>query len=221
MIQLNSISKVYGKDSNSVQALIDININIEKGDMLAIIGPSGSGKSTLLNILGLLDEKSSGTYLLNSIDIDKLTEKEKARYRNQLVGFVVQDFALVEDYTVMQNIELPLIYSTKKYSKKDIKIKVQEVLDKVGLNEKINTLSNNLSGGQRQRVSIARALINNPEIILADEPTGSLDSTTSKEIMKLFTELNKNGKTIILITHDRNIANYCNKIIEIKDGSII
>ena len=221
MIQLNSISKVYGKDSNSVQALIDININIEKGDMLAIIGPSGSGKSTLLNILGLLDEKSSGTYLLNSIDIDKLTEKEKARYRNQLIGFVVQDFALVEDYTVMQNIELPLIYSTKKYSKKDIKIKVQEVLDKVGLNEKINTLSNNLSGGQRQRVSIARALINNPEIILADEPTGSLDSTTSKEIMKLFTELNKNGKTIILITHDRNIANYCNKIIEIKDGSII
>ena len=221
MIELNSLIKTYGVNEASVQALNGISINIKKGEMIAITGPSGSGNSTLLNILGLIDKQTDGQYILNSINTKDLTEKEIAKCRNTTFGFIVQDFALIEEYTVLQNVELPLIYSNKKLNKNERKLMVKRVLESVGLSEKIHSYSYALSGGQRQRVAIARAIVNNPDIILADEPTGALDSKTSIEIMNIFCNLNKEGKTIILITHDKNIASYCSRIIEIKDGSII
>ena len=220
IIQLKDVKKIYGKGNSAINALRNVNININKGEMLAIMGPSGSGKSTLLNIIGLLDDATEGSYSLNSNSIDMISSKDKAFLRNKKFGFVVQDFALIEEYTVEQNVEIPFAYLKEKFSKREKNERIKNVLKKLGIEEKRYELVRNLSGGQRQRVAIARAIVNNPEIILADEPTGALDSTTANEIINVLKELNNNGKTVIVITHDKDIAANCNKIISIKDGII-
>ncbi|MCY6960464.1 ABC transporter ATP-binding protein [Clostridium brassicae] len=221
IIELNSIRKIYGKGDSAVNALRNVNISINKGEMLAIMGPSGSGKSTLLNIMGLLDDLTEGNYKLFGSSVKGISSKDKASLRNMKLGFIVQDFALVEKYTVEQNIEIPFAYLKKRISKEEKNEKIKEVLKKLDIESKRYELVCNLSGGQRQRVSIARAIINEPEIILADEPTGSLDSKTAKEIINVLKELNNRGKTVVIITHDKNIAESCNRMINIKDGIII
>lgn len=220
LIELNEISKVFGQDDAEVRALNGINLKISIGEMIAVIGSSGSGKSTLLNIMGLLDTPTDGQYILLDKDVSLYSNKEKARLRNSTFGFVVQDFALVDKYTVKQNVEIPFTYSGKKYTRNEKDSIINTTLTQLGIIEKKETLVCRLSGGQRQRVAIARALVCSPMIILADEPTGALDSDTSKEIMNIFSDLNKKGKTVIIITHDSNIANYCSKIIELSDGKI-
>lgn len=218
IIRLEKLNKIFGSGDKIVQALKDICIDISKGELIAIVGSSGSGKSTLLNTLGLLDEPSSGEYYLNDINVAKLSFNEKAKLRNKHFGFVVQNFALIKDYKVRSNIEIPLEYA--KIKKLERKIRVEKICSIVGIEDKIDKYPNELSGGQCQRVAIARALINNPEIILADEPTGSLDSKTGQEIIDIFKKLNKEGKTVIIVTHDKKIAEQCNKIIYIEDGQI-
>ena len=220
LIQMNGISKTYGSGDSAVHALNNLSIEIQKGEMTAIMGASGSGKSTLMNIIGLLDDPSEGTYHLNGTDVKTYSTKKKAQCRNATFGFVVQDFALVDQYTVRQNVEIPFSYTTNKQLKKDKDKIVRQTLEKLGIANKINISVSKLSGGQRQRVAIARALVCNPDIILADEPTGALDTATSKEIMDIFTELNQQGKTIIIITHDPQIASCCGKIMRISDGQI-
>lgn len=221
IIELNNVEKVYGKGNSAVNALRQVNITIGKGEMLAIMGPSGSGKSTLLNILGLLDNLTDGEYKLLGESVNTISSKDKALLRNMRLGFVVQDFALVEKYTVEQNVEIPFTYLKKRISKKDRSERIEAVLKKLGIESKQHELVCNLSGGQRQRVSIARAIINEPEVILADEPTGALDSKTAKEIMNVLKELNSRGKTVVIITHDKNVAESCNRVINIKDGAIV
>jgi putative ABC transport system ATP-binding protein len=218
IIQLKGIKKVYGKGDSAVNALNSVNIDIGKGEMLAIMGPSGSGKSTLLNIIGLLDDATAGIYVLNNTTVNKMSLSDKALLRNSTFGFVVQDFALIEKYTVEQNVEIPFAYLKEKISKREKNERLRNVLVKLGIEDKRYELACDLSGGQRQRVAIARAIINNPEIILADEPTGALDSVTANEIINVLKELNKSGKTVIVITHDKDIATNCNKVINIKDG---
>ncbi len=220
VIRLKGVKKIYGKGEGAVNALNNVDFDIYKGEMVAIMGPSGSGKSTLLNILGLLDDSTEGLYNLNGVNINEISMSGKALLRNSTFGFVVQDFALIEKYTVAQNIEIPLVYVKKKLSKKDKNERINKVLSKLHIEEKNHELVCNLSGGQRQRVAIARAIINNPEIILADEPTGALDSVTTNEIMNLLKELNNEGKTVIIITHDKDVADKCNKIVNIKDGRL-
>lgn len=219
-IKLENIGKVYGEGKAAVKALNNIDLEIEKGEMIAIMGTSGSGKSTLLNILGLLDSSTSGEYLINGTNINNLSEKHKAVYRNEIFGFVVQDFALIEKYKAIDNIKIPFSYTRNKMSKKEITERIHNVTMKIGINEKLQEPAYNLSGGQRQRVAIARAIVTNPQIILADEPTGALDSENTKDIMNLFKELNKEGKTIVVITHDEEVARYCDYTIELKDGEI-
>lgn len=218
LIELKNIKKVYGKGDAKVEALRGIDLSIEKGEMIAIMGASGSGKSTLLNILGFLDKPTEGNYLLNGQSVGKLGDKILARNRNKFIGFVVQNFALIEDYTVFQNIKVPLDYT--KISKKEKKQRIVTLLDKMKISDKKDKLPKELSGGQNQRVAIARALVNNPEIILADEPTGALDSKTGEDVMAIFKEFNKEGKTVIIITHDEKIANMCKRIIKIEDGKL-
>lgn len=220
LIEMLEIHKTYGKNESRVEALRGLSISVDSGEMIAIIGASGSGKSTLLNIIGLLDTSSDGIYKLAGENVESLDAKERSRLRNEMFGFVVQDFALVDQYTVKQNVELPFSYSHKKLNKVEKERRIDEVLSRFGLLEKKQSLSCNLSGGQRQRVAIARAIINNPEIILADEPTGALDSKTAEDIMSIFFELNKSGKTIIIVTHNKEIAERCSRVIEIKDGVI-
>ena len=218
LIELKNIKKVFGADEGKVEALRGIDISVEKGDMLAIMGTSGSGKSTLLNIIGFLDKATEGSYILNGQSVEKLNDKSLARNRNKFIGFVVQNFALIEDYTVFQNIKVPLDYC--KVSRADKKQRIEKLLAKMKILDKKDKLPKQLSGGQNQRVAIARALVNNPEIILADEPTGALDSKTGEEVMNIFKELNEEGKTVIIITHDEKIAKMCKKIIRIEDGRI-
>lgn len=220
MIELKNISKVYNKSkSNEVNALQNIDLKIEVGSMLAIMGPSGSGKSTLLNILGCLDVATTGTYNLNGQELQSLSHGKLAAVRNQHFGFVVQDFALIEDYTVMKNIEIPLHYSKNKANKKE---KTLALLDMLGMKEKASECVYNLSGGQRQRVAIARVLINNPDIILADEPTGALDQKTGEQVLAIFKKIHKEqNKTVLIVTHDEKIAKQCEGIINIVDGKIV
>ena len=218
MIELRKVSKVYDDGAAVCRALQEVDLTIEKGEMTAIIGASGSGKSTLLNVLGAMDSVSEGQYLLNGKNIEEYSEKQMARLRNEMFGFVVQDFALIERYTVEKNVMLPLYYSKK--HKKNKKQRVEEVLKSLGIWEKREELVRCLSGGQRQRVAIARALVNEAEIILADEPTGALDQATGREVMDLFEEIHNEGKTIILVTHDQKIADRCQRVIEIADGTI-
>ena len=218
MIRLDNISKTFRDGDAQVQALKNISFEVNKGELVAIIGKSGSGKSTLLNILGLLDKQTDGDYYIDGKKVSSIPEREKAKLRNSLIGFVMQDFSLVEKYTVKQNINIPLIYTDKPVNKEKA---INDVLKSVGLSDKTNTPAYRLSGGQKQRVAIARAVVNEPQIILADEPTGALDSMTADEIMQIFERLNMSGKTVIIVTHDKDIAARCKRVIELSDGEIV
>jgi putative ABC transport system ATP-binding protein len=217
IIQLKNITKTYKTGDEHTVALNHINLNIQKGEFLTIMGPSGSGKSTMMHILGLLDTPTSGEYILEDSDVSKLKGNQLAKIRNQKIGFVFQQFNLLPRTNVLNNVLLPTIYGNLK----NPIAKAKEVIKNVGLNERIKSKGNQLSGGQIQRVAIARALVMEPSILLADEPTGNLDSKTSIEIMDLFKKINKSGTTIILITHEPNIADCAERIIELKDGKII
>ncbi len=218
LIELNNVVKNYVVGPNIVRALQGISFNINKNEYVAIMGPSGSGKSTLMNILGCLDTVSSGKYVLNGIDVSDMSDNELAEIRNKEIGFVFQTFNLLPRYTAFDNVMLPLIYAGVK-SRERIE-RTSQVIAAVGLAERSHHRPNELSGGQRQRVAIARALINNPSIILADEPTGNLDSKTSVEIMEIFEEIYRKGNTVIVVTHEEDIARYARRIIRLRDGLI-
>lgn len=218
MIQLKNVTKIYGKNnSQQVTALDNINLSINKGEFVAIVGTSGSGKTTMMNILGMLDRPTSGEYFFENKEVSIMSGDERAATRLKKLGFVFQKFHLLPKTTAVENVELPLIYTNIK----DIRPVAVEALNKVGLSNRLKHRSNELSSGQQQRVAIARALVNNPDVILGDEPTGNLDSATGLEIVSIFQELNKSGKTVILITHQQNIAEHANRIIRIHDGKII
>ena len=219
LIELKNLSKKFKLGDNVFDALKDVNLTIKKGEFIAIIGQSGSGKSTLMNILGCLDNPSGGQYLLEGRDISKFEGDELARLRREKFGFIFQRYNLLSTLTTLQNVALPSVYAG--VSKKEREKKAGELLEGLGLGEKLQSLPNKLSGGQQQRVSIARALINGGEIILADEPTGALDSKSGLMVMEILTNLHKQGHTIIIVTHDPNIAAYANRVIEIKDGKIL
>jgi len=218
IIKTINITKVYKIGNIKVNALRGINLEIKKGEFVAIMGPSGSGKSTLMNIIGCLDVPTSGEYYLNNTDISKLNDNELANIRNKEVGFVFQTFNLLSRTNIYGNVELPMIYSTERIKNK--KKKILDAIEAVGLTKLIKHKPNELSGGEKQRVAIARALVNQPSIILADEPTGNLDSRTGEELMAIFQKLNKKGKTIILVTHELDIARHTHKIIYLRDGII-
>lgn len=219
IITINNLNKIYKTGSVEVHALKNVNLKINKGEFIAIMGQSGSGKSTLMNILGCLDKPTEGVYLLDGIDISKQSSDELSFIRNKKIGFVFQAFNLIPRTNVLKNVELPMIYAKFKPSQR--KQRALELLSKVGLSDRTTHLPNELSGGQKQRVAIARALANNPPIILADEPTGNLDTQSSKEIMEIFMELNNEGCSIILVTHEPEIADYADRVIVFRDGIII
>lgn len=218
MIRLEHIFKIYEMGDNKVYALNDVSIHIAAHEFVSIIGPSGSGKSTLMNMLGCLDVPTQGRYLLDGVDISKKSDDELAEVRNNKIGFVFQGFNLLPKLTAIENVELPLIYSN--ISSKERRMKAKTALENVGLGERINHKPTELSGGQQQRVAIARALITNPPIILADEPTGNLDSQSGKEVMEIFKRLNESGNTIILITHDSGVAAQAKRVVRIQDGKL-
>ena len=218
MIELKNIHKSYTIGSNSLHVLKGINFKVAEGEMVAIMGSSGSGKSTLLNILGILDEPDEGEYKLDGKIIKNLNEKIAARYRNKFLGFVFQSFNLITYKNALDNVALPLYYQGVK---RNIRMeKAMHYLEKVGLADWADHLPNELSGGERQRVAIARALAGNPKVLLADEPTGNLDSTTSYEVLELIQDINDNGKTILVVTHENDIAHMCKRIVNLKDGII-
>lgn len=219
IIALKNITKDYISGDVVTHVLFDISVTIHQGDFLAIIGPSGSGKSTLLNILGLLDNATTGTYMLNGKDVTKLTEDEQAHFRNREIGFVFQQFNLLKRESVLDNVILPAIYAGTPSAKRTQK--AMELLAKVGLEEHVHKRPNQLSGGQQQRVAIARSLMNDPAIILADEPTGNLDTKSGTDVMNIVTSLHKEGRTIIIITHDQDIARQAKRTIRIKDGRVV
>ena len=218
IIETSEISKVYQMGTQTVKALQSVSIQIDKGEYVAFMGPSGSGKSTLMNIIGCLDTPSGGSYVLNNNDVSNLTENELAEIRNKEIGFVFQTFNLLPRASALENVALPLIYAG--YGKYDREEKALQALDSVGLADRAHHRPNELSGGQRQRVAIARALVNDPSIILADEPTGNLDSKTSYDIMDLFQQLHDAGNTIIMVTHEDDIAHYAHRIIRLRDGLV-
>ncbi|MCL2323362.1 MAG: ABC transporter ATP-binding protein [Oscillospiraceae bacterium] len=217
-IRLTNVTKVFGEKENEVVALKNVNISIKRGEMVAIMGPSGSGKSTLLNIIGCLDKPTVGNYFLEGISVKNLSQNEIASLRNNKFGFVFQDFALLQEYSSLDNVILPLTYRNQSYSK-SIKIG-KKYLQKLDIYDKRNKKPCELSGGHQQKVAIARALASNPAIILADEPTGALDQRTGMDIMGIFRNLNFEGKTIIIVTHDRFISSYCHRVIWISDGRV-
>jgi putative ABC transport system ATP-binding protein len=219
MIKINDLHKSYKMGSNSLHVLKGINFNVEEGELVAIMGSSGSGKSTLLNILGMLDLLDKGSYELDNVPIRDLDETKAANYRNKFLGFVFQSFNLINYKTALENVTLPLYYQG--VNRKEREALALEYLDNVGLKEWATHLPSELSGGQKQRVAIARALVSKPKVLLADEPTGALDSKTSKEVMALIQEINKNGKTILIVTHEEDIAKMCSRIVRLKDGIIV
>lgn len=224
MLCLKNIVKTYNKGkSNAYEALHGISMEINDGDMTAIIGTSGAGKSTLLHILACIDGYDSGDYTIDGENVGKISEKQMAQVRNEKIGMVMQDFALVDGFTALENVMIPLDFAQRKQriSKKDRREKAIKMLEMVGMKESADKAVNNLSGGQKQRVAIARAIVNEPSLILADEPTGALDTETTGEIMKLFLELNKQGRTIVIVTHDMKVAEQCSRVIKIEDGRII
>lgn len=216
IIELQQVKKSYLMGTELIHALAGVDLEVEKNEYLALMGPSGSGKSTLMNILGCLDVPSSGTYLLNNIAVEKMTDDELARVRNKEIGFVFQTFNLLPRLSALENVMLPLIYAG--ISKKERILRGEEVMGLVGLTDRMSHKPNELSGGQRQRVAIARALVNHPSIILADEPTGNLDSKTSAEIMGIFDEIQSKGNTVILVTHEEDIAQYAKRVVRLRDG---
>ncbi len=218
IIQIKNIKRDFALGSETVYVLKGIDLTINKGEYVALMGPSGSGKSTLMNLLGCLDTPTSGSYILNGKDVSKMTDNELAEIRNKEIGFVFQTFNLMPRTTALDNVALPLIYAGK--SKSDRSARAAEVLTQVGLADRMDHKPNQLSGGQRQRVAVARALVNHPSIILADEPTGNLDSKTSVEIMQLFNDIHAQGNTVILVTHEEDIARFAHRIIRLKDGII-
>lgn len=226
MIEINNVNKSYGRDNAKTTAIRNVSLNIENGEMIAIMGPSGSGKTTLLNILGCLDVPTEGDYFLNKVKVKTLNKEELAQIRNQKIGFIFQQFALISDYTTLENVEMPLYYGNlfntrqNKLSHKSIKKKAMIGLSSLNMSEHAKKYPSQLSGGQQQRIAIARALINNPDIIIADEPTGSLDQKNGIEVMNILKEINDKGKMVIIVTHDENIASYCKRKITITDGSI-
>ena len=219
MLKVKDLVKVYDTGVIQVEALKKINLEVEKGEFVAIMGSSGSGKSTFMNILGCLDSLTSGTYELDGIDVSRMSASELATIRNKKIGFVFQAFNLLPKMDLLRNVELPMMYAG--YAKKERENKALKALQRVGLGDRVDHKPNEISGGQKQRAAIARSLVNDPAIILADEPTGNLDSKSSNEIMDIFTELNNEGVTIILVTHEPDIAEYAKRIITFKDGIII
>ncbi len=219
MITLKNIYKIYHNGDTDTYASKDVSIHIEKGEFVAIVGQSGSGKSTIMNIIGCLDIPTSGTYLLNGVDVSTMKDSELAEIRNKMLGFIFQQYNLIPKLTVLENVELPLLYAGIKGAER--LERARTALDKVGILDKQKNLPSQLSGGQQQRVSIARALAGNPSVILADEPTGALDSRTGKEVLHFLQQLNAEGNTIVLITHDNSIAKSAKRIIRLHDGVIV
>ena len=221
MIEIKNLVKIYNKGkTNEFCALKGIDLSIEEGEIVAIIGKSGAGKSTLLHILAAIDSYDKGSYLVDGVSVGDLKEKDRARFRNQKIGIVMQDYALIDEYTIEENVQIPLIFGKVKGN--DVRReKIMTALENVGLAELAKKPVRQLSGGQKQRVAIARALVNNPTFLLADEPTGALDSKTSGEIMDVFEKLNQGGKTVIIVTHDMEVAARCGRVIEISDGEIV
>jgi len=219
VIELKDIQRHFKMGNETVKALRGINLNINRGEYVALMGPSGSGKSTLMNIIGALDTPTSGKYRLNGQEVEKLSDNELAKIRNKEIGFVFQTFNLLPRTTALDNVALPLVYAGK--SKAQRTERAKEVLKTVGLADRMTHKPNELSGGQRQRVAVARALVNKPSIILADEPTGNLDSKTSEEIMELFNDLHRKGHTIVLVTHEEDIAEHAKRIVRLKDGLVV
>lgn len=218
IIEVKDLTKVYQIGDQVVNALAGVSLTIERGEYVALMGPSGSGKSTLMNVLGCLDTPTAGSYILNGQEVAQLTDDELAAIRNKEIGFVFQTFNLLPRYTSLDNVTLPLVYGG--VSKSDRVLRGKEVLQQVGLADRMDHKPNELSGGQRQRVAVARALVNRPSIILADEPTGNLDTKTSYEIMRLFEEIHRLGNTIILVTHEEDIASHTHRIVRLRDGVV-
>jgi len=218
IIEINSLVKNYQVGTETIRALRSVSLSINKNEYVAIMGPSGSGKSTLMNILGCLDTPSNGDYILNNTNVSQLDDDQLAEIRNKEIGFVFQTFNLLPRYSALENVSLPLIYAG--IGKEDRLTKAEDVLVNVGLNDRMTHKPNELSGGQRQRVAVARAMVNTPSIILADEPTGNLDSKTSMDILNLFNDIHEKGNTIILVTHEEDIALHAHRIIRLKDGMI-
>jgi putative ABC transport system ATP-binding protein len=219
MISIKNLNKSYKMGKNSLHVLKGIDLEVEEGEFVAIMGSSGSGKSTLLNIIGMLDEHDSGTYDLDGFRIEKLNETKAANYRNKFLGFIFQSYNLINFKNVLENVALPLYY--QKVKRSDRNHIAMDYLERVGLSPWAKHMPNELSGGQKQRVAIARALASKPKLLLADEPTGALDTTTSHEVMRLIQEINDEGKTILMVTHEDDIANMCKRIVRLKDGIII
>ncbi len=217
LIEIQNLKKEYRNEELVTKVLKGLTFNIDKGEFLSIMGPSGSGKSTLMHILGLLERPTSGNYKFETEDVSNLNDKQSAYLRNKKIGFMFQNFNLLPRLSVLENVKLPLTYSE---NKKNLAEKAKKVLESVGLEERIHYFPNQISGGQKQRVAIARALVNNPSVIFADEPTGNLDSKSSTQIMEILARLNKEGNTIILVTHDPRTAKYSKRVIKIKDGQL-
>lgn len=219
MVKLEKIHKIYDTGATQVHALVEINLEIQKGEFLAVMGPSGSGKSTLMNIIGLLDRPTRGSYFLEGKEVSQLDEETLARTRNRHIGFVFQTFNLLPRADALRNVELPMLYAGIKPRQR--RAKALEALERVGLADRLHHKPNELSGGQKQRVAIARAIVNKPSVILADEPTGALDTRTGEEIMALFQELNEEGATIVVVTHETDIARHAKRVVQIRDGRVL
>lgn len=219
MIEVMNIVKVYQMGDTKLTALNNVSLSVEKGEFTAVMGPSGSGKSTFMNILGCLDKMNSGKYILNNKDVSSLTDNELAYVRNKELGFVFQSFNLIPRMTLLENVELPMVYSG--IPVRERRDRALSALEKVGLQDRIKHMPNEISGGQKQRAAIARAIVNNPSVIMADEPTGNLDTRSSEEIMKIFQRLNEEGATVIMVTHELDIAQHAKRVVRFRDGEII
>jgi putative ABC transport system ATP-binding protein len=219
VIEITDIEKIYRLGGETIKALDKVTLSIKEGEFTSVMGPSGSGKSTLMNILGLLDRFDSGKYLLNGTDVTGLSDSQLARIRNKEIGFVFQSFNLMARMNVLENVMLPLVYARVPYNER--KERATEALEKVGLGDRLYHFTNEISGGQKQRVAIARAIVNRPSVLMADEPTGNLDSKTTEDIMHIFQELNEEGTTIVMVTHEPEMAAYTKRIVHFRDGKII